>query len=309
MREGETGMKIQEFSDTEKKYSEEDILYITSLVKSAIDTMGFHIDSENIIINQYGPRTLLSLNIPTYQGCKTYVYDYPFVKDENTGELKLKHLLPDHMMTDFHRERWKAMRRKAIHEDRRKPKKIKRHYDMTALGLWASRYKENNKSSVRYSETTSDDVDEIDMQAEIRMAGDKVFIVSNKEIKVPSEIPETVMTSGEGKFLGDLVELPSCGDERVDDLVKKELVYSIKKINPLGTFENTIFKVYGGMKYPAIPNESEWRKLREYRPLFFSKAPEYNEIDIEEQSAKYHQEIEMLLGRKTNLKINLRDPQ
>lgn len=273
--------------------------------------LGFALPPESIHVarlKENGDAILISLDGGRWSGSqgKHYV-TYPMENRENaTDPVVLKSMAVHGLFTFLHEQRWRQERRRAtcglVGGD------LDRHLDGDTLIRWARALAAHDTSRVTGLETVAQKFHETahSCQCSLKTRVGTVKIAESA-ITLPLAMPDTLMSGMRMKSLQDLMSLPSCGDELLDEELAKLYISEVEAVDAsTARPRRTVVKLMFQRQRPLIAGEdSHWRRLREIRPVLAGIAPDFVTYDIEGGTRDYHAQCDRALGESTALPIAL----
>lgn len=270
---------------------------IAALQLGSIATrLGFQFPRESVEVAQLEHSTALRIGCGPTNEDRDYL-EYPFV--ERTGPespIILKPRMTENLLRHLHGQRWRAMRRAAMHG--KVGRDLDMHYDCTELGRWASTLHRScpDMFSSHLEEYHDTYPIEVKVTSGIRTPAGGMT-VRQDGILLPLQLPETVKAGMTNRRLRDVLTLPSCGDEALDAAVMDESIYKVEDERS-NSRERTRITTYSSLRSPMDPAGADepWRRLRAIRTDCDRIAPKYDDIDVEATAAKYHAQCDEALG-------------
>lgn len=224
------------------------------------------------------------------------IMDFPIEKRERDGDpVEVRWHAYEKLGLHLHEQRWMQERRDEM--SMVDVVGAEMHYDCTHIGKWACVFAD------RYPEITvsHNRVPDAEWGTEMKIrttleAEAGRLVVEDDTIRLPFRIPDTVLSSMPGKYVREVLTLPTCGDPDLDGKAGGHMIY---KTGTLPFTGNAVLKLHATPNVPLNDHAKDaiWRRLRAHRLEFRLVAPDYKGFDVDAEALRYHEHCDHILDR------------
>lgn len=195
--------------------------------------------------------------------------EHPLAADATEHDLVMNPHNDDRLLRHLHSERWRRMREREVNAltgHGVNVDALDAHYDASVPTRWCRAMARNRPEAVRSHEETRNHGWDPVIRCETVLQGSGVRTdITHNTITVRMRLPDSVTTGGMAcKRLGALIDLPTCGDEMIDQAMADVMILSV---SPDGTANSpkTLIELFSSERHnPSDPADARqpWRRMR-----------------------------------------------